>query len=180
MITKRHPARFLLLVASFALCLLMASCGDDSSDSESDEPGQGTGTEATDGTSAPADSEGESEDDTAGGSEGQGGAGTATIDGTTYSFAPRICLPDDMGSSISGPGAADDGTEIYVDMAAGNVAIYLGTDDPMSADPDYVANAMAQGTLEESIDGSTVSVDASFTEHGGTEVVAEGTIETTC
>ena len=28
--------------------------------------------------------------------------------------------------------------------------------------------------------GSTVSVDASFTEHGGTEVVAEGTIEATC
>lgn len=176
---RQHNARLALLAAAIPACLALTACGGDDDDARpatTDAPAASiadTAPEAAGGSSNESDASGDGKDFAAG--------GTVSVAGVHYSFDPSLCLPDGNGSSISGSGVADDGGQVYVDMAGGNLSIYVGTDDPFSTDPDYVANSLAgQGALNETIDGSTVSVEASFTAHAATEVIAEGSLAVTC
>lgn len=174
MIHQRSTPKALLLLTSLVAFAGLAACGDDD---ESTEPGSGgtAGEEDPETTASTAD-------DSAGPDDAAGDDGSLTVGGVTYSFSPSLCLPDGTaGSSVSGSGSAEDGTAVYVDMAGGTLSVYLGTDDPFAGDPDYVASSVAgQGELNETVDGSTVTAEASFAEHGATDVVADGFLEVTC
>lgn len=187
MFHQRVTSKFLLLLAALMACLGLAACGDDDSDdaASGDVPSEDVAPapdETDEADEAEGDSEGEGEGESDTGSEDSAGAGTATVDGVTYTFTPTLCLPDEAnGSSVTGAGSAEDGTDVYVDLAAGNLSIYVGTDDPFSADPDYVASSVVgQGSLDETVDGSTVSIEASFTAHESMEVIADGSVQVTC
>lgn len=166
--------RFLFAVAIAGL--ILAACSSDSSDSEDDQPDGGSenGADSTGDAADSADGDEDAGNDT--------GSAALTVQGVAYTFEPTICIPDETGgSSVSGPGVGSDGTAIYVDLAAGNLSIYLGIDDPMSADPDFVASSViGQGVLQEVVNGSTVTVQASLTEREGIEVVADATLNASC
>jgi hypothetical protein len=114
-----------LAPAVLAIALLAAGCGDDS-EAIPFGPGADSGAEGfediledlADGTVDPGDLEGLMESaQAAAESFGDSGAGTVNINNDTIEFTSEICFAGQGNFSIEGPGAASDGTPVWVSIS---------------------------------------------------------------
>jgi hypothetical protein len=142
-----------------------------------DQPDQADEDETDDsGTGSPdTDSENSETDD----APITGGDGTVTTDAGTYVFQPQACVitPDEI--EIHGPGAAPDGTPVYIDLGVGDgyatLSIDIGTDSQFVSGDGLLTTISLTDDLDVTVSGSTVTGTAALTEvrdGGGGEVSA--------
>jgi hypothetical protein len=94
--------------------------------------------------------------------------GTVTTDAGTYVFQPEVCVitPDEI--EIHGPGAAPDGTPVYIDLGVGDgyatLSIDIGTDSQFVSGDGLLTTISLTDDLDVTVSGSTVIGTAALTE----------------